>query len=41
MKVRVVPVDFGPRAARAKSIWPVTLTGALVHEAEVFSQPVR
>src|SRR5580693_6647368 len=36
-KVRVVPEVFGPRAARAKSIWPVTLTVALVHDPELFS----
>ena len=36
----VVPPDLGPRAARAKSIWPVTLTGVLVHEADEFSHPL-
>ena len=32
MKVRVEPAIFTPRAARAKSIWPVTLTGVLVND---------
>ena len=38
--MRVVPDVFGPRAARAKSICPVTLTVALVHESDRFSHPV-
>ena len=36
----VLPDVFGPRAARAKSICPVTLTVALVHEPDEFSHPV-
>ena len=37
--MRTEPPVFGPRAARAKLNWPVTLTTELVQEAEVFSKP--